>query len=236
MFDSFLYELQHRIQSRNGTLISIPKELGTRTSIKGNACINSWLWRVSGLRRWRITRLDAGKKLQVLNSVAYPDYTNELPILGIDLLWFGVTRKLVAVLDFQPIVQEQAYFDKYFSGLKLLHKNFPDLHNENVMRSFDPNQYFSPWMLFCRGGEEQLKGSLPLAFNLFLDYYLDLHDSNQKVLTQIQSDEVKRLQIAYDIYSSKRDPAHGLFKSYFGEEWSDRFLEEFLFPFSTYKN
>ena len=46
----------------------------------------------------------------------------------------------------------------------------------------------------------------------------------------MQPREVKRLQIAYDQYSSERDPAHRLFTSYFGREWSDRFLEEFLFP------
>jgi len=45
--------------------------------------------------------------------------------------------------------------------------------------------------------------------------------------------EVKRLQIEYDQYSSERDPAHNLFKSYFGKEWSDRFLREFLFPASS---
>ncbi|MEO0988042.1 MAG: dihydrobiliverdin:ferredoxin oxidoreductase, partial [Cyanobacteria bacterium J06639_14] len=33
----------------------------------------------------------------------------------------------------------------------------------------------------------------------------------------------------YDQYSAERDPASGLFSSYFGHEWSERFLHEFLF-------
>ncbi len=70
--------------------------------------------------------------------------------LGIDLLWFGARQKLVAVLDFQPLSQDPAYFDRHYSGLKALHDQFPDLSGKETMRSFDPNQYFSlaavlPW-------------------------------------------------------------------------------------------
>ena len=36
-------------------------------------------------------------------------------------------------------------------------------------------------------------------------------------------------QAAYDQYSADKDPAHGLFKSYFGEDWADDFIHEFLF-------
>ena len=31
----------------------------------------------------------------------------------------------------------------------------------------------------------------------------------------------ENLHVNYDIYSCERDPAHGLFKSYFGEEWAN---------------
>ena len=33
----------------------------------------------------------------------------------------------------------------------------------------------------------------------------------------------------YDAFNAERDPAHGLFTSYFGAEWSDAYLSEFLF-------
>ena len=39
--------------------------------------------------------------------------------MGIDLLWFGARQKLVAVLDFQPLIQDQEYFQKYFEELSL---------------------------------------------------------------------------------------------------------------------
>jgi 15,16-dihydrobiliverdin:ferredoxin oxidoreductase len=138
----------------------------------------------------------------------------------------------VAVLDFQPLVQNEAYFDRYFDGLKDLNRQFPDLNGEETMRSFDPNQYFSSWLLFCRGGSEQADTSLPPAFSAFLKAYWALHDAAINTPATIAPDEVKRLQENYDVYSAERDPAHGLFTSHFGKSWSDRFLHEFLFPAS----
>ncbi len=230
MFDPFLEELHASIKARGGVKISVPEGLGECSSLKGNSVIRSWLWQVQGFRRWRVSRLDAGESMQVLNSVAYPDYCSDKPLMGIDLLWFGSQRKLVAVLDFQPLVQDKLYFDRYFEGLRDLHKRFPDLRGEKHMRSFDPKKYFSPWLLFCRGGSEQLVNSLPLAFTLFLECYWNLQELSPKQHEKIAQIEVKKLQTDYDIYSAERDPAHGLFRSYFGKVWSDRYLHEFLFP------
>jgi len=233
MFDPFLEELHLGLESRGGIKTAVPEGLDVNHSSKGTSTIRSWLWNVPGFRRWRVTRLDAGEKLQVLNSVAYPDYTYDHPLMGVDLLWFGARKKLVAVLDFQPLVQDSDYLDRYFDGLKDLNQRFPDLNGEETMRSFDPNQYFSSWLLFCRGGADQAETSLPPAFSSFLKAYWALHDQASNGQASMTPEEVERLQKNYDIYSAERDPAHGLFTSHFGKEWSDRFLHEFLFPASA---
>lgn len=38
---------------------------------------------------------------------------------------------------------------------------------------------------------------------------------------------------AYDQYNAERDPAHGLFRNYYGEEFSEEFMDKFLFELST---
>ena len=43
--------------------------------------------------------------------------------MGVDLLWFGARQKLVAVLDFQPLVQDKDYLERYFDGLKSLQRS-----------------------------------------------------------------------------------------------------------------
>ena len=230
MFDSLFEKLQLSIKLRGGEPLLIPNGLEKCISIKGDGMIRSWLWQVPGFRRWRITRLEVGTKLQVLNSVAYPDSSNDQPLMGIDLLWFGSQNKLVAVLDFQPLIQDQHYLDKHFKDLKSLSQKFPEFNNNQLMYSFDPTKYFSPWVLFCRGGLAELEGSLPKVYQNFLDSYWKLTESNSETPSEISSDQVIKLQYEYNIYSSQKDPAHGLFVRYFGEEWTARYLNEFLFP------
>ncbi len=233
MFDLLLEELVASIEIRGGRPMDLPNEFRNYSSDKNKSLISNWLWSVPGFRRWRVTKLDSGESLQVLNSVAYPDYINDHPIMGIDLLWFGAKSKLVAVLDFQPLSQDRAYLDRHYHGLKSIKENFPELDSKEKMRSFDPNQYFSPWLLFFRGGLEQAKTTLPRAFKSFLDCYWQLHLESSQKLSVISPDQVKVLQDNYDIYSADRDPAHGLFTSYFGKPWTDRFVNEFLFPSSN---
>ena len=232
MFDPFLDELQKCIQLQGGQEAFVSPDFAHWSSSKGKSFIKSSLWQVPGFRRWRVTQLDAGERLQVLNSVAYPEFINDQPLMGVDLLWFGATKKLVAVLDFQPLVQDEEYFERHFEGLKSLHSRFPEFKGEQAMRSFDPNKYFSPWILFCRGGLHQATNSLPDLFKEFLEIYWLLSEKTIQSPSMISPKRVRELQVDYDMYSAKRDPAHGLFASYFGKSWADRFLKEFLFPAS----
>ena len=103
------------------------------------------------------------------------------------------------------------------------------------MKAYDPNIYFSPQVLFCRGGIDQAKNTLPKIFNRFLESYLLLDGKTYQNDLKVDPEEVKQLHISYDKYSANRDPAHGLFISFFGREWSDNYLKEFLFPLSSKK-
>ena len=47
-----------------------------------------------------------------------------------------------------------------------------------------------------------------------------------------QRREVKKLQQEYDVYNAKKDPAIGIFNSYFGTSWSDSYVHDFLFDLS----
>ncbi len=232
MFDDLLNELTRNIVEHGGKELMVPNEFCECVSKQGNSKVNSWLWDVPGFRRWRVTRLDAGDRLQVLNSVAYPHFQADMPIMGIDLLWFAKKQKLVAILDFQPLVQDQEYFDRYFDGLKKLAKCFSAFNSDIKSNIYDPSKYFSPWALFCKGGKFEAENILPRVFSSFLKFYwlnLDLSKDSQN---KINSEEVRLLHIDYDKYSAEKDPAHGLFSGFFGKEWSDNYMKDFLFPLS----
>ena len=234
LFTYFLDKLAEDVQTRSGVPLSVPRELAECRSTRKEGVIRSWAWSLPGIRRLRATRLDAGSALQVFNAVAFPETDRLQPLLGIDLLQFGLRNKLVAVMDFQPLSQDPHYLERYMGGLKALQQRFPAFAQGEEMRSYDANRYFSPWLLFARGPVTDLKESLRNAFELLLSAYWALHDAEQP--DPRQQEEVAALQRDYARYSVQKDPAHGLFTSYFGKSWADRFLHEFLFPESTPTN
>ena len=97
------------------------------------------------------------------------------------------------------------------------------------MKFYDANQYFSKYLLFAKLDSETVVNSLFPAFQEYLELYWQLLDNAQPLT---QPEDIQRIvdaQKEYDQYSAERDPAHGLFSSYFGSEWSEKFLYEFLF-------
>ncbi|MDA0864816.1 MAG: dihydrobiliverdin:ferredoxin oxidoreductase, partial [Cyanobacteria bacterium] len=67
------------------------------------------------------------------------------------------------------------------------------------------------------------------AFKDYLQLYCQLIDDAKSLTEPHDIQRVAQAQKNYDQYSAERDPASGLFGSYFGHDWSERFLHEFLF-------
>ncbi len=215
------FSLQHR---------PIPEGLERRVSDRGRcpATIQSWCYQCSELRKIRYTYIDAGEVSQILNSVIYPSHQYDLPLLGVDFLSFGKVKNLI-VMDFQPLFQDEAYLEKYIAPLKALHDQYPDLSQNLEMKSYDANQYFSKYLLFAKTDAETVKTRVLAAFKDYLQLYLQLLDNAEPLTDPAEIQQVCQAQKDYDQYSAERDPASGLFSSYFGHEWSERFLHEFLF-------
>ncbi len=231
MFESLFNNVCENIKKKNGIEVQLSKELSQFHSRDSKCVINNWLYELPDFRKWRITKLDGGDKLQVFNTVAYPSFKSEIPILGVDILWFGNSQKLLAVLDYQPLIQDKDYVDKYCSSLKILKNRFSKFDNTKMKNIYDSNQYFSPWVMICRGNKSNLEIDLDNIFRLFLDKYLEIKFKTQENQF-LNFDQIKKSQKDYDIYSSERDPAEKLFKSFFGEIWTRDFIKNFLFTLS----
>ena len=109
MFDSLVDFLKTNIDELNGYEVQISSEFKEHHNEDSKYIIKNWLFSSPEYRKWRITRLDGGKKLQVFNTVAYPTFDIEMPILGADILWFGTSQKLLAILDYQPLIQTSRF-------------------------------------------------------------------------------------------------------------------------------
>ena len=72
----------------------------------------------------------------------------------------------------------------------------------------------------------KIQGDFWHAFKDHLDQYLDLLNT----YTSDQDTESLKEQIAYVDYRLNNDPAKPMLKSLYGEEWTERVLQEVLFP------
>ena len=208
----------------------IPAGLESNVSARGKnpARIQSWCYQCTQLRKIRYSYIDAGETAQVFNSVIYPSHCYDIPLLGVDFLSFG-KKKILVVLDFQPLFRDRAYINKYIEPMREIRDKYNELAQNLEMKFYDANQYFSKYLLFAKTDSETVVNRLFPAYQEYLNLYWQML-ADAKPLSQPESiQRIVKAQQEYDCYSAERDPAHGLFSSYFGAEWSERFLHEFLF-------
>lgn len=231
MYRPFLEYLEQSLDQRF-SLQNRPIPLGLEHQVsdrgRSPATIRSWCCECSEFRKIRYTYIDAGASAQIFNSVIYPSHSYELPLLGVDFLSFGQVKNLI-VMDFQPLFQDEEYLTKYISPLKRLHDQYPDLAQDLEMKFYDANQYFSKYLLFAKTDAETVKTRVFEAFKDYLNLYWQMLDDATPMTDPEAMRRINKAQKDYDQYSADRDPASGLFSSYFGHEWSERFLYEFLF-------
>jgi 15,16-dihydrobiliverdin:ferredoxin oxidoreductase len=231
MYKAFLDLLEKSIFQRFDLQARpIPAGLECQVSERGRspATIRSWCYQCPELRKIRYTYIDGGASSQIFNSVIYPGHQYDLPLLGIDFLSFGQVKNLI-VMDFQPLFQDEAYLEKYIHPLKMLHDNYPDLAQNLEMKFYDANQYFSKYLLFAKTDAETVRTRVFDAFQDYLNLYWQMLEQAEPLTKPEDIQRIVKAQKDYDRYSADRDPASGLFSSYFGHEWAERFLYEFLF-------
>lgn len=195
---------------------------------KNPATIQSWCYQCLEFRKIRYTYIDAGETAQIFNALLYPSYAYALPLLGIDFLAFS-HQKILVVLDFQPLFRDPNYFKKYIEPMKIIRDRYIELSQDLPMKFYDSNQYFSPYLLFARTDLVTVINRLLPAYQEYIQLYWHLLEQAKPITAPENIQHIVKAQKDYDQYSADRDPASGLFSSYFGHEWSERFLYEFLF-------
>lgn len=231
MFQPFQEFLEQELFGRFDLQSSpIPPGLEYQVSERGRnpATIKSWCYQCPELRKIRYTYIDAGEMSQIFNSVIYPSHQYDIPLLGIDFLAFG-QKKILVVLDFQPLFRDEAYLEKYIEPMRLIRDKYNELAQNLEMKFYDANQYFSKNILFAKTDAETVVTRLFPAYQEYIRLYWETLANATPYTDPEDIQRIVKAQKDYDQYSADRDPASGLFSSYFGHEWSEKFLYEFLF-------
>lgn len=207
--------------------VPFEKELSYQESTKRPARVESWCFENQDFRKIRMTYIDAGVNAQVFNSVWYPREVYDAPLLGIDFLAFG-PKKILCVLDFQPLKQDKEYLEKYCEPIAYIKAKYEGIAGSMSSRFYDENRFFSKQLAFAKfDNVEPIQTQLLPAFKEYLDEYVKMVKSAKPVENNRES--IRKLQMEYDQYSAERDPAVGLFTTYWGQEWAEKFTYEFLF-------
>lgn len=183
----------------------------------------------------RMTVVDGGKKLQVFTSLWYPQPSYNLPVLGIDLLQFN-QKKHLCVVDFQPIQEKESlHAQPYEHVMKPIRDLYPSLQGSMTDRFFDAD-FFSKQMLLarpdgCIEADKVIQRELFPAFCSYLKTHVDLVHSTPPAPSK-QIPTIIERHAAFDEYAATQDPAHALLAKAFGQEFSDDYVYDILFPLS----
>ena len=72
---------------------------------------------------------------QVFNSLWYPNFEYDIPLLGVDLISLGKNRfcqLLISSLYIQPLHPTEEYSSKYISHLSNIRAKYPGKHLQNI--------------------------------------------------------------------------------------------------------
>lgn len=220
------------LQGLNMEQVPLEEHFTVRHSEVKPARIGSMMFKNDMFRKVRMTYLDAGENVQVFNALWYPRYEYELPLLGIDLISLGRNRVLT-VIDFQPLHPTAEYSLKYIERLNSIRDKYQDLQGTLSGKFYDDTSFFSKNMLFGRFTDEsKLKPVVGPALEEYLREYVELMSEVEPNHDPAAMEVVRQRQTQYDGYSALKDPAVGLFDAYFGKEWSEDFVHNFLFTLS----
>lgn len=187
--------------------------------------LRSRMWKGKGTRiaKARLCLLDIPGKFFAETLVIYPKLYYDYPIFGCEYLNIG-GKKFFGAVDFHPISKTTNYADRFLSDL-------PDTSKESS-KFYNLKEYFSNkfWIK-----------TQPTPF--YYDEYLGVIDKYLNAYsTCLQSDDCTLPQRAcsqthsnylaqcnYNTHMAENDPARGILKAYFSEEFAEHYIDNFLF-------
>lgn len=191
-----------------------------RIKTEKSAEIHSYVWQGSGIRRARLCVLNIPGKFTAETLVIYPSWETETPIFGTEYITIA-NKKFFGAIDFHPLSQDEGYLKTWIDG----HLGEFPVRSVEESKFYDLSKYFSSRFWIKKSDQE------------FHDEYLDRVDMyavryRRALEGGRQTSSNKQAHVDYDTHMAVNDPAHGILKSYFSDEFADFYVNKFLFDLS----
>ncbi len=194
--------------------------------------LETWGLKTKKIRQARCVCLQAGEITSVMNLVISPLNHYDLPFFGADFVTLP-NGHLIA-LDLQPALKDDMIHTQYVLGkLKSIHANWQSKLPSGGDIPLEARQYFSPGFLWSRlplgaEGDKLICQVIKSAFDEYLNLFLDLVSNAKKISTE-RSSKLLNGQKKYMRYRAEKDPARGMLSGFFGNEWTERYINKILF-------
>jgi phycoerythrobilin:ferredoxin oxidoreductase len=180
------------------------------------------------LRQIRAAHVEGGNSLQVLNFVIFPQLNYDLPFFGADLVTLPGGH-LIA-LDMQPLFHDSDYQEKYTQPILPIFERYKQELEWGGDFPEEAKPFFSPAFLWTRPEKTEIVETT--VFSAFKDYLQAYVDFVKKAKLITDSDKLKQVlysQKSYLKYRAEKDPARGMFTRLYGAEWTEEYIQGFLF-------
>jgi len=181
------------------------------------AVIRSYAWTSDRCRRIRLCDLEIKDKFTAVTLVIYPEFKYETPIFGTEYLRIG-GKKFFGATDFHPVRSGSEYEQEYI--LNYL-GDMPDRDKENS-KFYDLTKFFSR-KFWLKKETTDFWDEYIKTTDLFLNRYRTCLFESKSV------DSSMDFHVDYDRHMSANDPAHGILKSYYSQEFAYNYINDFLF-------
>jgi phycoerythrobilin:ferredoxin oxidoreductase len=236
LYQPFLDYAISYLQSRlNLQPYPIPQGFDTKSAMVGKGknqetvVTTSHAFQTEKLRQIRAAHVQGGKSLQVLNFVIFPHLNYDLPFFGADLVTLPGGH-LIA-LDMQPLFRnDSAYQAKYTEPVLPIFNSYQKDLPWGGDFPEEASSFFSPAFLWTRPQETELVETKVFeAFKDYLRLYLDFVQQAEIIKDSQHLATIEEAQLKYLRYRAEKDPARGMFKRFYGEEWTEEYIHGFLF-------
>ena len=177
----------------------------------------------------RMGEMDYGGSMTVNFGSIPPGKTYNFPIFGFTFVY--ASKFLIAVLDLHPILQDMEYRERYIEPLRPLSKKYENIPQTEGGRSEThewAKRYDSGYSLY-RWCDGNYLPDIEKAFRDYLCVFCDCIKKAEPVTDQEMLAIREKYMEDYRYDYAYKDPGSSPLKSYFGEEWGERFMKEFLF-------
>ena len=194
--------------------------------------LETWGLKTEKIRQARCACLQAGDITSIMNLVISPLNNYDLPFFGADFVTLP-NGHLIA-LDLQPALKDDMVHTQYFmEKLKSIHAFWQTRLPLGGTIPLEARQYFSPGFLWSRiplgaEGDQLISQIIKPAFDDYLNLFLDLVMDAKKISLE-RSSIILNGQKKYMRYRAENDPARGMLRGFFGNIWTENYINNILF-------